>query len=199
MNLDEAQALLGKRGVQCGATNTSPSAQRPPPPRLSIPSQKPNGAPQAMMVDSRPATTSRRPAVWASSTQQGYGVHVPGSGAFRVETLKEAKDLLDKHGIAFDAPGATIGGPSGRLGAPPQEWLRMPEPSDHPSFDFNALMPEIEQTNAQIHRFLRKILASLQGAMGRRAGLRRAHTHQCRSGSIPGNRSLRPVEQTRPV
>lgn len=42
--------------------------------------------------------------------------------------------------------------------------------ADHPSFDFNALMPEIEQTNAQIHRFLCKILASLQAAMGRRAG-----------------------------
>ena len=81
-NLDEAQALLGKHGVQFGATNASAPAQRPAPARLNIPSQKPNAGPQAMMVDSRPAATSRRPAVWPSSTQQGYGVHVPGSGAF---------------------------------------------------------------------------------------------------------------------
>ncbi|MEA3121335.1 MAG: hypothetical protein QOH33_883 [Paraburkholderia sp.] len=40
--------------------------------------------------------------------------------------------------------------------------------ADNPSFDFAALMPEIEQPNHKIYLFLCKILASIRAAMARR-------------------------------
>lgn len=39
----------------------------------------------------------------------------------------------------------------------------------NPAFDFRSLMPELAQSNGEIHLFLCKVLASLRAAIARRA------------------------------